>query len=340
MGSSSLRLKWLDIAKGIGIYCVILGHLVTYGSPISRWIFSFHMPLFFYLSGVNFRYSENYISALKKIAQNLILPYFIIIIVSVLISLLHYPWMHISLLTTLKEIFYSVQPESLHVGQIWFLFALAVVQFFFIIIKKINNKKVEYFLLILFPLIALLFEYLKQIYHIHRPPFKLDTASMALMFFYLGVITMENNYIERFIFKNKFRIALLFIALILNIIFGVILNSTINMCNNNYQNPFFFFIASITGILTILLITSLIKENKIVEFYGRYSMPIFSFHSFFLFLYANIISIIFSIQYTIMYNIPTYLCFVGFLFVSIFSAPLPILYSKSIGSIINYFKSI
>ena len=37
-----------DIMRGIGILLVVLGHA---GFPFSGWIYLFHMPLFFLLSG-------------------------------------------------------------------------------------------------------------------------------------------------------------------------------------------------------------------------------------------------------------------------------------------------
>ncbi|OQC16060.1 MAG: Acyltransferase family protein [Lentisphaerae bacterium ADurb.Bin082] len=45
------RDKLVDIMKGIGICFVIMGHVLTYKSTLSRCVFSFHMPLFFFLSG-------------------------------------------------------------------------------------------------------------------------------------------------------------------------------------------------------------------------------------------------------------------------------------------------
>ena len=38
------RLEYIDIAKGIGIICVILGHMDN--DSIKQFVFSFHMPLF------------------------------------------------------------------------------------------------------------------------------------------------------------------------------------------------------------------------------------------------------------------------------------------------------
>ena len=46
------RISLYDRAKGIGIICVIIGHLLTYGNLPSSVIFAFHMPLFFLISGI------------------------------------------------------------------------------------------------------------------------------------------------------------------------------------------------------------------------------------------------------------------------------------------------
>lgn len=45
------RLAWLDITKGLAILCTIVGHTVAYGGHVKTLIFSFHIPLFFLLSG-------------------------------------------------------------------------------------------------------------------------------------------------------------------------------------------------------------------------------------------------------------------------------------------------
>ncbi len=56
------RIKWVDNLKGFAILLVILGHSLQYfyrdfnNSHLANFIYSFHMPLFFALSGfVSFR---------------------------------------------------------------------------------------------------------------------------------------------------------------------------------------------------------------------------------------------------------------------------------------------
>ncbi len=43
------RIEWVDIARGIGIILVILGHIGI--GKVGKFIYSFHIPLFFFLSG-------------------------------------------------------------------------------------------------------------------------------------------------------------------------------------------------------------------------------------------------------------------------------------------------
>jgi len=45
------RLEWIDVARGIGIIAVVAGHVWTQGA-LRDAMYSFHMPLFFLLSGL------------------------------------------------------------------------------------------------------------------------------------------------------------------------------------------------------------------------------------------------------------------------------------------------
>lgn len=67
-----MRDQTLDIAKGIGILLVVVGHIYTY----NQLIYLFHMPLFFVLSGAGLSYSRHSFSIRKK-WQTLMIPYFL-----------------------------------------------------------------------------------------------------------------------------------------------------------------------------------------------------------------------------------------------------------------------
>ena len=67
------RLQYIDIAKGIAIICVILGHLGK--SDINRVVFTFHMPIFFFITGY-FTSDKRSIGAFIKVkARTLLVPY-------------------------------------------------------------------------------------------------------------------------------------------------------------------------------------------------------------------------------------------------------------------------
>lgn len=45
------RLAWPDLARGIAVFLVALGHSPLVGEELKCWIYTFHMPLFFFISG-------------------------------------------------------------------------------------------------------------------------------------------------------------------------------------------------------------------------------------------------------------------------------------------------
>lgn len=69
------RVSWLDAAKGLGIVFVVMGHVVT-NPPFRRLIYTFHMPLFFFLSGIAFSFSRKE-GFLSRRAASLLVPYFV-----------------------------------------------------------------------------------------------------------------------------------------------------------------------------------------------------------------------------------------------------------------------
>ncbi len=76
------RIDWIDIAKGIAILAVILGHTVPGGGTMAEKItrgviFSFHMPLFFILSSATFRMSsdnDQFLRKTEKAFRHLVIP--------------------------------------------------------------------------------------------------------------------------------------------------------------------------------------------------------------------------------------------------------------------------
>ena len=70
------RIQWIDVAKGLAILIVVLGHCIgNLTDPVNKIILAFHMPLFFFLSGYCVKVSEiKFLPFLKKKAIALLVP--------------------------------------------------------------------------------------------------------------------------------------------------------------------------------------------------------------------------------------------------------------------------
>ena len=81
---NNIRIEWIDIAKGMAIFLMVCGH-TSIPENLSNWIWSFHMPLFFIVSGMLF-YPERYNSFVafeQKRCRTLLLPWLVFTLVAV-----------------------------------------------------------------------------------------------------------------------------------------------------------------------------------------------------------------------------------------------------------------
>lgn len=73
------RLYWIDCLKTILIYFMVIGHITNINPDLKQWIYTFHMPCFFIVSG--FLYKP---SSIQKSFKSLFVPVFIISIFNLL----------------------------------------------------------------------------------------------------------------------------------------------------------------------------------------------------------------------------------------------------------------
>jgi len=72
------RINWIDWAKSIAIIMVVFGHIPeNTNNFLIRYICTFHMPLFFFISGYLSKRQTNLSNNIKKYWHSLIIPYFI-----------------------------------------------------------------------------------------------------------------------------------------------------------------------------------------------------------------------------------------------------------------------
>ena len=79
------RLQWLDVMKGLGIIAVVAGHVAD-----TRFVYVFHMPLFFIISGFLMK-AGRYTDAgmLRHNAMRLLVPYFVFLLIFYVPEALH-----------------------------------------------------------------------------------------------------------------------------------------------------------------------------------------------------------------------------------------------------------
>jgi len=116
------RIAYLDVAKGIGILLVMVGHNYIKASlpGLGKIIFSFHMPFFFLLSGMLFKPSYPLWVLFKRRFWTLIRPYLVAI---VMLYSIYFFYTDIKWMTLLRRVLRSLYASGNYIewAQLWFL---------------------------------------------------------------------------------------------------------------------------------------------------------------------------------------------------------------------------
>ena len=82
MAMSQSRILWVDTVKALGMFFIVLGHF--FPPYISAWIYTFNVPLFFFMSGFLAKKEDNWKIFWRKNFNGLIIPF---LLLSILINL-------------------------------------------------------------------------------------------------------------------------------------------------------------------------------------------------------------------------------------------------------------
>lgn len=273
---SNERIEWIDIAKGIGMIFVVFGHT---GLPIhiSSWIYSFHMPLFFLISGMLFNVANR--STLSELIhirlQTLVKPYIIFsIIVLIWSKMLHY------------ELF-NLEYFELYKGwnglALWFIPVLFLTEICFFILKKNNSHVIS--ILIIITMLSIL-GYGCYLNHLHLI-YKLEVVLTAVFFY--GIGNLSYSYLILYFKKGNFSLLFLFLLIILplSIILSISNKPRLDMASNTIGNYFPTYLAAFLGISIIIVHsffiskankTYLIQLKKLIIYIGKNTFVILAFH--------------------------------------------------------------
>ena len=297
------RISWIDVARGIGIILVIYGH--TLSSHGYRYlIYSFHMPLFFLLSGIVFSYDKyNLRTTFKKSVKGLLIPYVFFAIISYVIYLSHNDMSSLSVVkvvTQMSGIIYGNSSTLFFNDILWFLPCLFAAKMGFAIIAKLlKRKEIIFVSLVVFSLLGYFvsFEFPEI-----RLPFGAESALTAIVFLGLGSIYTTNrkvfNHAKLYILfkKYSFLVMVLFAAVCV-----VVATISFNLYGhqadirlNHLNNYFLYYIASMSGIITTIILSKIIRKNVALEYIGRNTLVLFALHPIIFFYIALTTNIIFT----------------------------------------------
>lgn len=121
------RIEWIDVAKGLLIVMVCLGHR-NIPEPISKWIYSFHMPAFFFFAGYTTKNTAtiNFYQYFKKKIKGLLVPYFSLGIIYILVEYLCVKLYRGGVFDFERYVIHLLSGSG--IGSSWFIIALFVTE--------------------------------------------------------------------------------------------------------------------------------------------------------------------------------------------------------------------
>ena len=263
-----MRYAHIDIARGIAIILVVLGHCCQLTDiALNIVILSFHMPLFFFLSGV-FAKSETVKTimggAFSK-AKKLLIPQ---VTLSVTIIMLKGAlW--------LAEGKSMLDFDYLACFGFWFLPVLFLCSLWYMVVSaiidlhKISFKVVTMIIAMSLSVIIIL----NHVDSVITPVDWLIKSTVAMPFFFGGsffkerVLKVGN---EQRIFDNMFLILLLPIIVILSQI-----NSPVLMYKNEYGICPLFFLTSVLGIMLVVELSKRLVNMPVLIEFGKLSIAVY-----------------------------------------------------------------
>lgn len=275
------RILWIDELKGFAIILVMCGHAI-FPELLKVELYSFHIPLFFFLSGYVFstRKYNGFKEFLKSKMRSLLIP---LLSFSIFIFVFDFIVKYLILnVYDLRRILFEIPGFFIQIrgtflgGSIWFLPCLFVTEIiFYFIIKFTNNNKFKILVCIIFSAIVgyVYFRYINKLL-----PWSVDAALTATFFLGLGYLSKECK--EKFDKIVSIRIAI--ILVVLNI-FTAYLNyrifgERVDLYACKQGNILLYYISAISGIYMCISIKRLLKKNDILTIVGKNSLIYYCMH--------------------------------------------------------------
>lgn len=246
-----IRQNWIDWAKAIGIYLVVVGHCTFTNTNIEGFIYTFHMPLFFLISG--FLYKKEKLSItlyLKKLTNRLLVPYLFINLLITIWELTKFIIRGNNEFILIKEQLYGTLlgiPTKIISGPTWFLLALFWCQLFMYIYIRLN--KIKYYSIVL--MVSIIIFLLKH-YSNYSLFWGLDTFPLGFLYFIL-MYYLKGPIYKLLKMKQQLHNIIASVLLFVVTFYLYKINGNSNLILSLFGKNFFLgFLGALTGSLGVL----------------------------------------------------------------------------------------
>ncbi|MDB8558412.1 acyltransferase family protein [Turicibacter sanguinis] len=259
------RILYFDIAKGFAMILIVLGHIYNNDNLIKIWMHSFHVPIFFIISGMVIRHTKldqiEFKEIIVKKIKSLIVPYFYFELLAITLYML----MNGFSFSILKwNIIDSILLYSRANGT-WFLICLFGAELIFILIKKITSSD---WLTILISLLLFII------------PFEIKINNHWILIFFRMLIAngfLCFGYYCYWLVKNiNLKLSILFLILVITGIMSIN-NELVGIHGLTFNNPYIYIICAFIESLTYIFIFKNINA-KFLKYIGQNSLIILGTH--------------------------------------------------------------
>lgn len=285
--TSDHRIKWIDWAKCIDIFLVVLGHaFLTYfpeKTYLTSIIYIFHMPLFFYLSGITLKTDGGIKKFTIKKLKSILLPYLFFIVLTSAAQLAFAIYKSdYSFFTSLNDTYTLYSTISLGSSSIysnfWFLpciFVSYIISYF--IVKYVKKDWLKLLISVILAASAIVYG---KFIHVSLP-FCLEDALLAQFFMLLGYFAKYDNITK--ILKSKLSLAIsICVSFLISFIVINLNYSHFEFYNLQFDSILCFIFGSISFIYMISsILINLEKFNfelKYMSIVGQWSLYIYGLH--------------------------------------------------------------
>lgn len=289
------RVGWIDTFRGISMLLVIIGHMYGYNAIVGRFIYLFHVPAFFFLSGYLFKSNKSYSELLLSRVRMLLIPFFafgLTVIFSdyILHSLSGRPY---DLLWQIRCMMIQLRGED---NRIWFLPCLFLAEVFFYIVIKYKSGMVVLS-------IALIISWINALYLNIDIPWYPDTAVIGSSIMFIGY---KAKKYEELLDKKKLIIIVCSVAIIVFVfLYNIYMNIYVDMVNNQYGNPIFFYSGVIAGCALLYYIAH-IFDFRILRYIGKNTITFLCMNTICIRLSNSVLNKVIPSSFLIVYNVTRY----------------------------------